>query len=301
MPDFRQRICAVTVPYPGVRQWLEHGYKENLWDYVLLQDQSVVVGMGYEWIMFGAWNPAYNPIAAKAKAAGVKVAVAWSSSATEMEHAPVEIDAVMDLQRRGIVDAWLCLQPDMAGYFPNGRHLPAPVHLDPEPHQDEEPSGIGFYAPATLKKNIFPQLLAIQRVQELHPYMDLTLKTNLAPYKGVMEAYGIKHELQDWAPRDEHLARLSKCRMHMCASHAESFCYGAADAMMMGVPVVGSPTIDWLPDAWKTSNPNSPKAILEVMERHLSGYANPRFWINDVAWRNNAAASNTIRDLLAFK
>lgn len=303
------------MPYPGVRQWLEHGHRENLWNYVLIKDEGANIEIPEcEWVILGAWHPFYQQLVPHLKKAGVKIAVAWSSSATEMEHAPSEIEAVnWLLQQDGLVDAWLALQPDLAPLFPNGIHLPAPVHLEARVTVPEQ-RGIGFYAPATLKKNIFAQLLAIRGLQrdplfavDAEKSVDVTLYHNLASHKPIMDAFGVRNVLEPWVEsREEHLKRVASRHLHMAASHAESFCYGAMDACMMGVPVVGSPTIAWLPPTWRTLNPNSPQAIQDTAQwllsaggtRLLNLDVKARSVAEATAAKNNEAAAKAIEQLL---
>jgi len=50
--------------------------------------------------------------------------------------------------------------------------------------------------------------------------------------------------------REELLRVCSRMDVHVQVSYAETFCYGAADAIQAGRPVVGSPAIQWLPLSW---------------------------------------------------
>ncbi len=289
-------VCAVTVPYPGVLEWLRHGHAVGLWDLRVLDGRDLEVPP-CEWVLLGAWHPSYQAIVDAVHANGGRVAVAWSSSATEMDNALVEVHATQRLVRDGAIDAWLCLNLDLVAHFPDAMWLPAPVALEDAPPSQPR-SGVGFYAPATPKKNALTQLLAVRDLQRTRKAV---LHTNLHPYRDVMLGYGMDFVLEEWVDRPAHLARLARREACLAASHAESFCYGAADACMAGTPVVGSPTIEWLPPDWQVTNPNSPNDVKGVLYRVLTQpLHDPRSIVAAVADRNNRQAAATIQRLLQY-
>ena len=59
----------------------------------------------------------------------------------------------------------------------------------------------------------------------------------------------------------EHLDLCRRMTAHVQCSFAESFCYAAGDAIVCGLPVVGSPAIPWLPDAWRMTNAADPREL----------------------------------------
>lgn len=304
MADFTSQICAVSAPFPGVTQWLEHGRREKLWDLRILGDSDSIELPECEWYLFGAWHQSYMPIIDLLKANKRKVAIAWSSSAVEMDFQQVEILYAIALQgeaTRDKIDAWACLNADMAEFFPNGMHLPAPIHVEPHTGNGIR-GGLAFYAPSTMKKNVFPQLLAAKRFQNDDPSAeDRYLRTNLENYNPIFEGYGIKHRLEPWLESHaNHLQRLSQAKVALAAGHGESWSYATVDALSVGTPVVGSPTIPWLPDAWRCKNPNSPLDILGVLRRVWEDPGiEPREWLIRVAREQNEAARVAIERLLA--
>lgn len=290
------KVCAVTVSYPGVLEWLRHGHEEGLWDLVVLDQPNQGIPTDCEYVIFGGLHAGYAAIMRESKRIGVKVAVAWASSPAEMEQAPIELKLIHDYKASGLVDAWLTLNPGLAEHFPNGRHLAAPIHLEPQPREQPR-HGIGFYAPATLKKNAWTQFYAVKAVQAVAH--EAVLYTNLEALGGVLQEIGVNHVVEPWAERSKHLERLASRRMALCASWSESWCYGAVDAMMMGTPVVASPALPWVPANWRVENPNDP---LEIAACIRDLYEVPpqgiRAWLEVVAARNNEAARRTVRELL---
>lgn len=310
-----KRVCAITVPYPGVVQWLTHGYDEGLWDLRLLESGKSVEVPEADLYLLGAWSPAYVGVVQRLRAMQpqAKIAVAWSSSPGEMDGAQIEIVYSLALTSKNSdapipimpqIDAWATLHPDMVHHFPNSVHLPAPIHLEEARTKYPAGEGVGFFAPNTPKKNVFTQLLAVRRFQQKYAELGdeaTLLHTNLNDYKPIIDGYGIHARYYDWLPRAEFLKVLGQRRIVMCASTYESWSYLCVDAMMQNVPVVGSPTIPWLPEEWK-AEPNSPESIVDTMGaiwEHRQAYASfPRLKLEAVAERQNQAAKEAVERLL---
>lgn len=305
--DSERSACAISVDFPGVRQWLSHGEREGLWDLVVLGDNFEIPAA--DAYLFGAWNDAYGSLVERLRLAvpEAQIHVAWSSSAYEMETAPPEILTHMGfLGKRPMpkVDGFACLNPDMVDHWPNAWHLPAPIHLDPQDpkvltgYGEGERSGLALFAPTMLKKNLYSQMLAVRSFQRAFPDKpkDVILHTNLEPYRPVMDALGIRYVLHPWLPRDKYLAVLASCKASLCVSVGESWSYFCVDSLSVNTPVIGSPTIGWLPPYYRVSNPNSPRTIQEALERVWSDAPKDlrRTILEPLAARQNAAARQAI-------
>lgn len=305
--DLTKKVCALTVPYPGVRQWLEHGHRERLWDLRVIDTNQPLEVPDAELYLLGAWSNAYLGIIDRIRKQDPKkrFAVAWSSSPGEMGTTHIEIAYALSISRNGKdaprIDAWACLHPDLVPHFPNAIHLPGPIHIETDRSIPfTKRTGVFFFAPATTKKNIFPQLLAVKRFQDQKPGdPDRRLYTNLADYAPIMKGYGIDYEIVPWLDRAEFMQRISHARLAMISSIYESHSYAAVDFMSQGVPVVGSPTIPWLPKAWM-AEPNSPESMVRVMTQLWDDpRPHPRLHLEAVASNKNREARLAVERLAA--
>lgn len=64
----------------------------------------------------------------------------------------------------------------------------------------------------------------------------------------------------------EHLNICRRMDVHVQPSWAESFNYAAGDAIITGCPLVGSPTISWLPPSWIVQ----PYAVMDIADKILA-------------------------------
>lgn len=308
----------ITVGFPGVRRWLENGAAEGLWGLTLLEDQQRAEVPPAEAYGVGAWHMAYVPVYEQVRSMGVPFGVAWSSSPQESDtnRGQIELLYLLALTSKPKdptmpmtpstgptprPDWWACLDQNLAAVLPNAIHLPGPIHLETLPDRTKE-DWIGFFVPPTEKKAIFSQLLAVRAFQRTHP--SCRLQTNLAPYQQVMDWLGLNYTLHPWLPRDEYLEVVGKCRVVLHASIAEAFGYGAVDALMAGTPVMGSPTLPWLPPQWCVVNPNDPTGIAATLEAMYGpGYyvADPREFVAAKARINNSAARVAVEAILTHK
>ena len=95
----------------------------------------------------------------------------------------------------------------------------------------------------------------------------------------------------EWAAFRRHVAGLDIC-LH--PSFTETFSIVTADAVAEGVPVVGSPAIDWLPDAW-TADPDDACAIASAAGRLLADPDAPAAGRAALASANAAAVGAWVR------
>ncbi len=76
------------------------------------------------------------------------------------------------------------------------------------------------------------------------------------------------HDLleHEWKNHSQFIELVKTMDVGIQVSFSESFNIVSADFTSCGVPIVGSPDIDWLPEAYQ-ANPNSSKDIVEKIER----------------------------------
>ena len=67
----------------------------------------------------------------------------------------------------------------------------------------------------------------------------------------------------DWAATLELIA--SETQVGLACGYSDSLNLVAAEHCLMGIPVVGSPALDWLPPSWRVS-PQDPQAIADMAE-----------------------------------
>jgi hypothetical protein len=99
---------------------------------------------------------------------------------------------------------------------------------------------------------------------------------------------GFTLQLHPWSEHEDFLPLVSSMDMCLCVSFTESFCIVASDAVSMGVPLVGSEAIQWLPER-SQADVNSVESILEAMHKadqsnvHLNQHALRQYLRNAVA------------------
>lgn len=298
------KLGFVSMPFPGVTEYLRHGKALGLWEATILGKEREEVPPADAYGV-GAWCQEYGVVHDEVRKRGASFGVAWTSSPQESDasRSQVELLYLMALtsERSPYRPDWfMCLHPALARFLPNGFYVPAPISIEPVkvvPKEDR----IAFFSPGTEKKAIFSQLLAVREFQRERP--TFILDTNLASYEQVMKWLGIQYELRPWMPRSELLERLAACKLALHASLAESFGYGAVDALMAGTPVVGSPALYWLPDHWKVVDANDPGAIVSQMRQACdieSRTEDASSLLESIADRQNASAKLAVGRLAEF-
>lgn len=106
-----------------------------------------------------------------------------------------------------------------------------------------------------------------------HVNEDVILSTQgNSPYKNLVHLFeGTRHTLvpHPWVTHHHFLQFLSQVDIGMQVSFSETFCIVAADMISVGLPLVGSPAIQWL-DKRSMANPISVEDITEMLERALT-------------------------------
>lgn len=74
----------------------------------------------------------------------------------------------------------------------------------------------------------------------------------------------------DWETTLNTLA--SNVHVGLACGFSDSLNLVAAEQCLLGIPVVGSPSTDWLPRSWQ-ANPQDPEQMADIVEAHVQHYA----------------------------
>ena len=281
------KAAFITMPFPGVRRVGEEGAKLGLWELVLLEGGRVAIPPADLYIL-GAYHPVYQAQILGALA-GQRVGVCWTSSAAEMElNAPVEFDYLQKvLADPRIAFVWFG-DPGLAQVFDQKAwYYPYPLDFRPQPPADKR-DVLTLFCPDKPSKNIFTQLLAVAIIQQKRP--ELVLHTNVGDLRGLEKRLNVVQH--PWLPRPEYDQLLAAARLNLAVSHAETMCYQAAEAVMLGTPSLMSPAVPWAPltcppnDATIMGDPtllwlDYPEEFLQEQRQALARYAagfDPQEW-----------------------
>lgn len=243
---------GISVPFPGARRPLEEGKKLGLWDFVLLEGESVRIPPAETYI-FAAYHPVYDRLLSLRG----RIGILWTSSAGEMDMESVEqqyLKHILDDPRISFVwfgDACLARVYPEKGFY-------APYPLDtnvPKPDMPKQDIAT-LFCPTGPKKNILNMLLAMRLVQK---EIKLTLQTNVEGY----DLGGLDCVKQSWLPSADYRNILAAAKVNLAVSWCETWNYNVAEAALLGTPSVTCKTIP-LPGV-KVQNPNSPIEIAEMI------------------------------------
>ncbi len=83
---------------------------------------------------------------------------------------------------------------------------------------------------------------------------------------------GLEYRIHPWQPWAEFLEHTQEAvDVGLQVSFTESFNYVAIEQMLCGKPVIGSPAIRYLPEAWQ-ANPDDPDEIADVLVGLIENY-----------------------------
>lgn len=134
-----------------------------------------------------------------------------------------------------------------------------------------------FGAIRPLKNQLIQAMAAVQYVRRDLPGARLAFhmnggrieqsgSSNLKNITALMQATGNTLVLHPWMPHEEFLELVANMDVCLQVSLSESFCIVASDAVSMGVPLVGSDAIAWLPKRSR-AKVNDAASIAEAMAR----------------------------------
>jgi hypothetical protein len=111
--------------------------------------------------------------------------------------------------------------------------------------------------------------------------------------------YGHELILHDWMPHNEFIQLVKQMDVGMQVSFTETFNIVTADFVEAGVPIVGSPQIDWLPKVFQ-ADPNSTNDICRVLA-FTQGYLGSvlKYWSSLNLHKYNAEALRLWKKFLA--
>ena len=205
-------------------------------------------------LLLGGWSAAYEPLIAAATAAGVRVAVYWTSTAaqSEMGREMDRLTKVMEDPR--VTYRWFAQQslakavgrhlpgcawlPNVVSALPSSG-LPTPPRRSPRPPRQPVEIGL-FCSPHEYhRKNVLTSLLAVASLAS--PYrLHLNGLSADAHYRGWLKRLGIHWVDHGWMTRADYLNTIAGLDIGLQVSFTESFNYVAADHILSGVPVVVS-------------------------------------------------------------
>ncbi len=118
--------------------------------------------------------------------------------------------------------------------------------------------------PSTAKKNALNQIMAVKFLEKKG--FSPVLHTVMEHYVPLLKLFGVDYERHDWLKGDDYWSVLKGSDLNLCVSWAETFSYQSLEAVYAGTPILGSSTVDWLPDRFKCYVPNNPVRIAERMQ-----------------------------------
>jgi len=100
---------------------------------------------------------------------------------------------------------------------------------------------------------------------------------NLKNIQALFAATGETLKLHPWLEHEEILELIGQMDYCLSVSLSESFCIVASDAVSMGVPLIGSEAISWLPEVSRAETDNS-DSIMDAMDRAGHGTVMANSW-----------------------
>jgi hypothetical protein len=247
------RIVTLSAPWPSVVRAFREGQAEGLWSHVTLDpEKRWSIPEADLYLVADGYRPYYEPIIDALKDRfGAKVGFYFNSPLLQSDMSKQEISLActsMDMLEAGRVDFIVFLSRSWWRIFDHPRlyHLPHAVHLsagarppNPAPRKDRT-THVGLFIPTTHRKNIAHQIAALQGRD------DVFLHTNVEfPYHQLLQRLKIPHKVHPWLSPARHRRVVAGLDLALQVTHreVESFCYGALDPMLHGIPTLVSRTI----------------------------------------------------------
>ncbi len=237
-------------------------------------------------LVVGGWADAYDALVETAAARGIRVAVYWTSSGGQSE-----MGRERDRLERVLADPrlharWFIHAPLAASVERTCHGVAVMPHLLPRglsprarvPRRRGAPLKVGlFCSPHEYhRKNVLNSLLAVAQLGD-RAQLHLNGVSQPGGYLAWLERLGIDYVEHGWMDDATYGDAVRGLDVALQASFAESFNYVAAEHLLCGVPVVGSPmvpVIAMLPArlrrALTVDNPDDPLALADRI-RALAG------------------------------
>lgn len=261
-------VYFVNAGFPGVGAIGRHGEKEGFWKQVYVDERIPQDGDVY---VFGAFSPVYRNVAASLPSDAAK-GFLFSSSVGEVDLEPIEREYLrFIIQWRDIEFVWFG-DLSMGELFNKGFYAPYPVSLEVleeasrgvEPRELRGNPAVTLLNPSTAKKNALNQIMAVKFLEKKG--FSPVLHTVMEQYVPLLKLFGVDYERHDWLEGEDYWSVLKGSDLNLCVSWAETFSYQSLEAVYAGTPILGSSTVDWLPDRFKCYVPNNPVQVAERMQ-----------------------------------
>lgn len=169
---------------------------------------------------------------------------------------------------------------DSLAWLPGAKvvHLPNPVEIpahlvDGHRRGVEDVLCVSLVSRAASAKNFGGQLAALALLARRRPVRALVSShaTGLGREQSrYLEDLGLEAEavpFGDWATTLERVA--ASVDVGLCCGFTDALNLTAAEHCLLGIPVVASPALDWLPSTWRVS-PQDPAAMADLVEHHAA-------------------------------
>lgn len=289
-------ILPTPTHFPGIHAVARNGERLGYWKVEYVIDAP----KGSDLNIFGAWDDSYSRLL---RMISGKKARLVGSSLGQMEMSGIELkwlDYDFKLLEKGVLDYLFFGSKDLYELHKDNEKVHwflYPIFLGentnlPKDQSTKIPNSIGIFLPKHFRKNWSNQKAAYELAKRKIP--DLQVFTNEV----------------GWLPEKEYHELLSKMKLVLHVTHAESFGYAAIEAVQHGTLPIISPCVAdnlWL-NSLKTediviSNPDSPREIAgrivtllkadwyEELLRECQGT------IQQLAEYNNAALGKLLKEL----
>ncbi len=143
-----------------------------------------------------------------------------------------------------------------------------PPMPDPAPPASREKPVVSLICRYETIKNIPNQLLALAYAGGVKARLVMKNAKRTA-IDELAQTLGLDYEWAEWSSWPRHIYGIrDEVDVGLQCSFSESFNYVALEHLLLGKPVIGSPAIRYLPDAWQV-NPDDPRAIAECLRRMI--------------------------------
>jgi hypothetical protein len=155
-------------------------------------------------------------------------------------------------------------------YLPNLIHVPDVSDIRRTTSQDEGLL-VSIVARANYVKNWGGMLSAIGVLAGRRKVKALVVSNGQQEsIASVLDSFSIMYEALPWGDWETTLRAVAE-RVHvgLACGFSDAFNLIGAEHCLMGIPVVGSPSMDWLPKKWQI-NPQDPVAMADLVEKHAA-------------------------------
>lgn len=232
-------LCISSKAHPGVSAVFQnfiqivensqHKYVEDL--------EYKDICCGNDMVIFGAWHNDYSNLIQNCEG---KRAILWTSSVSQMQTTPEEIEVKIFNQLVDGVGKWfdylLIGDKDLAEMYKSEKILwfPYPIAFSDHPLMEKKENVFGLFCTDHFRKNILNQILATKHAHKQYP--SILLITNC--YKkdeGIIPT--------GWLEKEAYAESLKKITFGLNVFPHESFAYSFSELMMRGVPTLCSKRI----------------------------------------------------------